>query len=120
LSLLVAVISCIYMTTMAQRSVELRSSVRFPLTLAVDLKGEKTRDANAETKDISAGGVMLYVHADMAVGSKIDFDIAMPAAVLGTAADVKVKCAGRVVRCSQEGDRKAVAAVIDEYQFDRG
>jgi len=108
------------MTTMAQRSVELRSSVRFPLKLAVDVKADKTRDVHGETKDISAGGVMLYVHADMPVGSRIDFDIAMPAAILGTAADVTVKCAGRVVRSSQEGDRKAVAAVIDEYQFDRG
>jgi len=108
------------MTTMAQRTTELRSSVRFPLKLAVDVKADKTRDVHAETKNISAGGVMLYVHADMAVGSKIDFDIAMPAGVLGTAADVTVKCAGRVVRCSQEGDRKAVAAVIDEYRFDRG
>jgi ethanolamine utilization microcompartment shell protein EutL len=104
---------------MAHRTAELRSSVRFPLKLAVDVKANE-RDVQAETKDISAGGVMLYVHADMAVGSKIDFDIAMPAAVLGTSTDVTVKCAGRVVRCSQEGDRKAVAAVIDEYRFDRG
>jgi len=108
------------MTTMAQRTVKLRSSVRFPLKLAVDVRTDQTRAVHAETQDISAGGVMFYVHADMAVGSKIDFDIAMPAAILGTAADVTVKCAGRVVRCSQAGDRTAVAAVIDEYQFDRG
>jgi hypothetical protein len=30
-----------------------------------------------------------------------------------------VKCTGRVVRCSKQGDRTAVAAVIDEYHFDR-
>ena len=105
---------------MAQRTEELRSAVRFPLKLAVDVKTDGRRDLHAETKDISAGGVMFYLNADMAVGSKIDFAIAMPAAVLGTASDVKVECAGRIVRCSQEGDRKAMAAVIDEYRFDRG
>jgi hypothetical protein len=26
---------------------------------------------------------------------------------------------GRVVRCSAEGQRRAVAAVIDEYRFER-
>lgn len=98
----------------------MRSSVRFPIQLPVEVKADPVGPCQAETKDISAGGVMFYLSADMAVGSKIEFTIAMPASVLGTAADVKVRCVGRVVRCSQEGDRRAVAAVIDEYRFDRG
>ena len=102
----------------ARRTEELRSSVRFPLTLPVAVKAED-KEHRAETKDISAGGVLFYVQADMLPGSQIEFNIAMPAAVLGTAADVLVKCVGRVVRCSQEGDRRAVAAVIDEYHFER-
>jgi hypothetical protein len=55
----------------------------------------------------------------MAVGSTITFKIAMPASVLGTPADVLVNCVGRVVRCADEDGRKAVAAVIDEYRFER-
>jgi len=99
---------------------DLRSSVRFPIRLPVEVCAEKQATHRAETKDISAGGILFYVDATMAVGSRIEFNISMPASVLGTPGDVKVKCVGRVVRCAEEGDRKAVAAVIDEYRFDRG
>ncbi len=60
-------------------------------------------------------------HADFGVevGSPIEFTIAMPASIIGTAKDVLVNCVGRVVRCSPQGDRCAVAAVIDEYKFIR-
>jgi hypothetical protein len=106
--------------SMAKPSEELRSAVRFPIKLPVQVKPGAGRQCEAETRNISAGGVMFYASADMEVGSRIEFSIAMPAEVLGTAADVKVRCTGRVVRCSQEGGRRAVAAVIDEYRFDRG
>ncbi len=106
--------------TMVKPSEELRSAVRFPIKLPVEVKPGVGRMCEAETRNISAGGVMFYASAAMEVGSRIEFNIVMPAAVLGTATDVKVRCVGRVVRCSQEGGRKAVAAVIDEYKFDRG
>ena len=97
---------------------ELRSSVRFPLKLPVQVRAEQNGVAG-ETEDISAGGVLFYMDAAMDIGSSIEFAISMPASVLGTATDVVVKCTGRVVRCSKQGDRTAVAAVIDEYHFDR-
>jgi PilZ domain-containing protein len=97
----------------------MRSAVRFPIKLPVDVQKESVVQPG-ETQDISSGGVLFSVDTDMAVGSIIEFCINMPAHVLGTAADVKVKCVGRVVRCSSEGARSAVAAVIDEYHFERG
>lgn len=97
---------------------ELRSSVRFPLKLPVEVRAE-TNGVSGETEDISAGGVLFYMDTELEIGSMIDFSISMPANVLGTATDVIVKCTGRVVRCSKHGDRTAVAAVIDEYHFDR-
>lgn len=97
---------------------ELRSSVRFPLKLPVEVRAE-TNGVSGETEDISAGGVLFYMDTELEIGSMIDFSISMPASVLGTATDVIVKCTGRVVRCSKHGDRTAVAAVIDEYHFDR-
>ncbi len=97
---------------------ELRSAVRFPIHLPVEVKGEQ-QQVIAETENISAGGVLFTVDADMAPGSRIEFNIAMPSSVLGTSTNVMVKCIGRVVRCADEGTRKAVAAVIDEYSFDR-
>ena len=97
---------------------ELRSSVRFPLHLPVEVRAENN-GVTGETQDISAGGVLFYMDAPIEAGSVIEFAISMPAHVLGTATDIVVKCSGRVVRCSKHGDRTAVAAVIDEYRFDR-
>ena len=100
-------------------SEELRSAMRFPIKLPVEVHAEEAARLQAETKDISAGGVMFYVDKTMAVGSRIEFNISLPAEVLGTVSDVNVLCVGRVVRCSEEGARRAVAAVIDEYRFER-
>jgi hypothetical protein len=97
---------------------ELRSAVRFPIKLPIAVNSEVAAQT-AETQDISAGGVLFHVDADMAVGSTITFSIAMPASVLGTPADVLVNCVGRVIRCSDDAGRKSVAAVIDEYRFER-
>ncbi len=104
--------------TKVDTSTELRTAVRFPLRLpiAVSQSGEEHQ---AETHDISAGGVLFHLESDMKIGSNIEFRIAMPAAVLGASTDVLVTGVGRVVRCSVEGKRRAVAAVIDEYRFER-
>ena len=107
------------MSKLQQSTDELRSSVRFPIKLPVAVTTESHHEHLAETENISAGGVLFTVDAEMAPGSKIEFSIAMPANVLGTSSDVMVKCVGRVVRCAEEGERKCVAAVIDEYRFDR-
>jgi hypothetical protein len=56
---------------------------------------------------------------NLPVGSTIEFTIAMPAEILGLGKDVLVNCVGRVVRCIPEGDGRAVAAVIDDYKFER-
>lgn len=100
---------------------ELRSSVRFPIKLPIAVQGDSgvKVQREAETKDISAGGVLFQMETDMAVGSTISFSIAMPASILGTPTDVLVNCVGRVIRCSDEDGKKSVAAVIDEYRFER-
>jgi hypothetical protein len=60
------------------------------------------------------------------VGSPIEFDITLPAKVLGTPSDVEVHCIGRVVRREAEGKngksrkkKNGVACVIDQYKFIR-
>jgi len=98
---------------------ELRSSVRFPIKLPIAVSSEEAQQHAAETTDISAGGVLFHMDTNMAIGSTITFKIAMPASVLGTPNDVLVNCTGRVVRCDEEEGKKAVAAVIDEYRFER-
>lgn len=99
---------------------ELRSSVRFPIKLPIAVRSDLAgAEQAAETQDISAGGVLFNVEAEMPVGSSISFSIAMPASVLGTPTDVLVNCVGRVIRSADEHGRKSVAAVIDEYHFQR-
>jgi len=100
---------------------ELRSATRFPIRLPIAVKcgdSEKTQ-LTSETADISAGGVMFHFAEEIEIGSQISFRIAMPADVLGTPSDVMVSCMGHVVRCHDEQGKKAVAAVIDEYKFER-
>jgi len=98
---------------------DLRNAVRFPLKLPITVRTDDAREHFAETADISAGGVLFHMNADIAIGTIIRFRIVLPAAVLGTDTDVLVNCTGRVVRCLGEGGKKAVAAVIDEYAFER-
>jgi hypothetical protein len=99
---------------------ESRTGKRFPLELAIHGRGVD----NATTADISAAGVYIMAETDLAVGSPIEFDITLPAGVLGTREDVEVHCIGRVVR-KEAGARNTgkgkmrhgVACVIDQYKF---
>jgi c-di-GMP-binding flagellar brake protein YcgR len=98
--------------------IEMRSAVRFPLKLPVAIQcGSESHLAQSE--DISAGGLLFRADADLPVGSTIEFSIVMPAAVLGTGQDVHISCVGRVVRSSEDGGRRSIAAIIDEYSFER-
>jgi hypothetical protein len=63
--------------------------------------------------------VLFRLDTDIQVGSPIEFNISMPAEILGTGTDVKVHCVGRIVRSVEEEGRRALAAVIDEYSFER-
>ncbi|MGD9715405.1 MAG: PilZ domain-containing protein [Thermomicrobiales bacterium] len=96
----------------------MRGAVRFPIRLPISVTALGSEHA-AETKNISACGVVFQLSSEVEVGSKIQFRIAMPASVLGTSADVLVAGAGRVIRCNGEDGRQTVAAVIDEYHFER-
>jgi hypothetical protein len=97
---------------------DFRNAVRFPLHLSVALR-TPTGEHQAETRDISSGGILFFTHADLAVGSQVQFTIRMPGETLGAAEDVLVQCDGRVVRSSEEGSGRIVAVAIDEYSFER-
>ena len=91
---------------------------RFPIKLPVALK-TGTHGKIAETQNISANGVLFRMDADVPVGSAVDFIISLPADVVGAEADVRVDCRGRVVRSFEDGGRRGVGVVIDEYRFER-
>ena len=102
----------------AGRQSDLRNSVRFPLHLHVTLK-TPSGDLQAETTDISSGGVLLHLSSALEVGAPVEFAIEMPAEMLGTHDAVQVICTGRVVRCLRDASGQSVAVVIDEYHFQR-
>lgn len=98
---------------------DMQSAARFPIKLPVAVKAEGG-DQTAETQNISANGVLFRLDSDMPVGSLVDFTISFPADVVGSDNDVRVDCRGRVVRSyDEEGGRRGVGVVIDEYHFER-
>jgi hypothetical protein len=112
-----------------QRSyTDVQGAPRFPIKLPVALKttpnqagtlGIQTAGKAIETENISANGVLFRMDADVPVGSAVDFTLSLPADVVGAEADVQVDCRGRVVRSFEDGGRRGVGVVIDEYRFER-
>ena len=91
-----------------------RTSVRFPMQLAVVLTTEDG-PLEAQTVDVSANGLLFSADRLPAVGSRVVFTMTMPSAVMGSANDVMIHCTGRIVRHQHAEDALRAAAVIDEY-----
>jgi PilZ domain len=108
---------------------DVQGAPRFPIKLPVALKStsavnqsgvtEGVSGKTVETENISANGVLFRMDADVPVGSAVDFTLSLPADVVGAEADVQVDCRGRVVRSFEDGGRRGVGVVIDEYRFER-
>jgi hypothetical protein len=109
-------------TTQAQSGAghfdEMQGAPRFPLHLPVSLKAQGGAYP-AETQNISANGALFAMDSDVPVGSMVDFTILLPGDVVGSASDVQIDCRGRVVRSFEDGGRRGVGVVIDEYHFER-
>ncbi len=97
---------------------DVQGAPRFPIKLPVEMKSGGNGNA-VETENISANGVLFRMDADVPVGSAVDFTISLPADVVGAEVDVQVDCRGRVVRSFDDGGRRGVGVVIDEYRFER-
>jgi hypothetical protein len=95
---------------------EVRCAVRFPLALPVVLS-TGSEEVFAQSRNVSASGVLLELDRALPTGLDIRFSLRMPGPVLGTLNDVLVHCLGRVVRCSLSQTQYLAAATIDEYQF---
>jgi hypothetical protein len=92
--------------------------VRFPLRLPVTVSFEGKK-MPAESQNISSSGAVFQLDEAIPVGAAIQFTIAMPGSRLCLPKDMLVDCTGRVVRCSPMGSRHELAAMIDEYRFQR-
>lgn len=101
-----------------KRYAEVQGAPRFPVRLPMHIKSQ-AGESDTESDNISANGVLFHHDVDMPIGSTIDFTISFPADVVGSDADVKVQCRGRVARLGEDGGRRGVGVVIDEYHFER-
>ncbi len=99
--------------------VALKSAVNQPGLGGQEVAGDALNAKTIETENISANGVLFRMDADVPVGSAVDFTLSLPADVVGAEADVQVDCRGRVVRSFEDGGRRGVGVVIDEYRFER-
>jgi hypothetical protein len=95
---------------------EVRAAVRFPLHLSVVLSTAE-REYEAVTVDVSANGVLFAGDELPPKGTQVQFELKMPATVMGGAEDVLLHCVGRIVRRAQTADKTMAAAVIDEYSL---
>jgi len=91
-----------------------RTAVRFPMKLALRMQTAHG-ELEAVTENISANGLLFVSDTLPELETRIEFTIAMPSAVMGTATDITIHCIGRVVRHYLQNGQKKAAAVIDEY-----
>lgn len=106
------------MTTLSRsfEDVPVRASVRFPLQLKISIRTSERR-YEAVTEDVSANGVLFTADEVPDVGTEVEFELKMPATILGGADDVLLRCIGRIVRHQERDGKKMAAAVIDEYSL---
>ncbi len=97
-------------------TVPVRTAVRFPLQLEVTLSSTQG-EFHAVTENVSANGVLFLAEDAPDVGTEVEFDLTMPAAIMGGQEDVVLHCVGRIVRHTQHEGRAGAAAVIDEYSL---
>ncbi len=93
-----------------------RAAVRFPLHLEIVLRTVE-REYPGVTEDLSANGLLFSADELPPVGKEVQFELTMPAAVMGGVNDILLHCIGRIVRHQWLGDRPMAGAVIDEYSF---
>jgi len=101
---------------------ESRSGKRFSMQLPIRIQQANSRRAHqGVTHNLSAAGVYISANLPFRLGAQVNFEITLPAPVTGAPADVRLKCAGRVIRVDarNRGKRRGVACVIDRYRFVR-
>ncbi len=97
-----------------------RTGTRFDLELPVTIRQENSAQRHrAVTHDMSAAGVLISGNLPFDVGTRVTFEVTLPAPVIGAPSDVHIECDGRVIRNAQHGGERSVACVIDGYRFVR-
>ena len=97
-------------------AVPVRTAVRFPLHMEITLSTPQG-EFHAVTENVSANG-MLFLAEDLPdIGTQVQFELKMPAVIMGGHEDVVLNCVGRIVRHTESEGKTGAAAVIDEYSL---
>jgi PilZ domain len=99
-----------------ERPAQMRSSVRFPLSLPVRIFAD-SKQYEAVTDNISASGVLFHLDELLPPGTEVEFLIEIPEGNIGPFETAAVHCIGRVVRAYSVPPVAFAAAVIDQYSF---
>jgi hypothetical protein len=97
-------------------AIPVRTAVRFPIHVDIVLSTPE-REYKAVTEDVSANGILFSADELPPIGTSIDFELTMPAEIMGGPDNVVLHCSGRIVRHTQIDGRCMAAAVIDEYSL---
>lgn len=100
-----------------------RTCKRFPLELPISIhEADSSDELKSTTGNVSSAGVYLRANAAWKIGSKVEFEIILPAEATAAQNDIRVRCRGRVVRvdkAASDAGRCGVACIIDKYEFVR-
>lgn len=102
-----------------------RTGKRFPLELPIRIhEADSPEELNGVTGNVSSAGVYVRANAAWKIGSRVEFEITLPAEAAAAKQDVQIRCHGRVVRVDKgaaeaPNKRYGVACVIDKYEFVR-
>ncbi|HWR14630.1 MAG TPA: PilZ domain-containing protein [Terriglobales bacterium] len=95
-----------------------RRDKRIPAKVSVNVKNHdgSVQDLEAQTRDVSARGVFMYLSNRVAEGSDLELVFPMPGP--SPAEDTWVRCKARVLRVekTEVGNRFGVAAVLESYE----
>jgi hypothetical protein len=96
---------------------ERRGGQRFELNLPISMEYEG-RSVAAFTQNLSTRGVFLYSEAALPEGAVVQLTFTMPSEIT-LAASMRVRCRGRVLRCSASGCGRGngLAVQLDAYQY---
>lgn len=103
---------------MAQPQPEKRSVRRFAFDLPTSVKflNDAQCEITGHTRNVSSRGVFMYLDAELAEGTGIEFIMTLPPEVtLGN--PVRVRCRGRVLRVEARGREQGAAVAIESYDF---
>jgi hypothetical protein len=104
---------------MMMNETDRRGSRRYTMELPLSVKSSGpggTIERQGKTRDVSFRGLYFWTDADFPAGAQIEFTLTLPKEVT-LAADVNIKCTGRIIRVEPNDSNRGIAAQIEHYEF---